>query len=163
MRVALLLLLVAACKSAPAPAPAPPPSPAPPPTTSEGAFDDVAWRAEAEQVLFERHMKTARLYRDALDLDKALDQVNQALLLKPTSDEARALRIDLQKQLGMRAGEVQTMLDDEWLALQAKEEQRQVEARRLIKEAREAEEAGDFDRAAEAYRRAIYLTRGSAR
>lgn len=157
---ALLLLLLAACKSAPEPEP--PPSPAPP-STPDPVFDEAQWRAEAEQVIYDRHMRTARLYRDALDLDKALDQVNMALVLKPTSEEAIALRAELQRQLGVRAGEAGTVLDNEWLALQAREEERQVEARRLLAEGRAAEEAGDYDRAEEAYKRAIFITRGSSR
>lgn len=151
------LLLLAACGSAPVQEPAPPPSPAPPSTSPE--LDEAAWRAEAEQVLFERHMKTARLYRDGLDVEKALEQVDRALLLRPSSEEARQLRAELQRLTGARAGEVSTILDDAWEAELVREEQRQVTVRRLLDEAREAEEAGDFDRAKLAYQRAIFLTR----
>jgi tetratricopeptide (TPR) repeat protein len=136
----------------------PPPSPAPPPSPS-AELDEAQWRAEAEQVLFDRHLKTAKLYRDGLDLDRALDQVERALALRPASEEALQLRAELQRMAGMRSGEVSTILDDAWEAQLAREEERQVTARRLLAEAREAEEAGDFDRAKLAYQRAIFLSR----
>ncbi|HEX5136733.1 MAG TPA: hypothetical protein VFY93_07165 [Planctomycetota bacterium] len=149
------LLLLAACRSQRAEEP----SPAPPPSPSTAELDDAQWRVEAEQVMFERHMKTAKLYRDGLDLDKALDQVDRALALRPMSREAQQLRAELQRLAGARAGEVTAILDDAWEAQLAREEERQVTARRLLKEAREAEEAGDYERAKLAYQRAIYLSR----
>jgi hypothetical protein len=152
------LLLLAACGSTPVKEEAPPPSPAPPPSSSK-ELDEAQWRAEAEQVLFERHLKTARLYRDGLDVDKALEQVDRALALRPASGEALALRAELQRMTGARAGEVSTILNDAWEAELVREEQRQVTARRLLAEAREAEEAGDFERAKLAYERAIFLSR----
>lgn len=151
----LAVLLLTACRSVPAD---PPPSPAPPPTPSP-ELDEAQWRAEARQVLFERHMRTARAYRDGLDLESALDQVEQALVLEPSSEEARKLRAELQRMAGHRAGEVSTIMDDAWEAQLAQEEQRQVTIRRLLNEAREAEEAGDFERAKLAYERAIFMTR----
>jgi len=108
--------------------------------------------------MFEQHMKTAKLYRDALDIDKALGQVDQALLLQPTSPEAQKLRAELQRLSGARAGEVNTILDDAWEAKLAREEERQVTVRRLFREAQEAEEAGDYERAKLAYQRAVYLS-----
>ncbi len=156
MRNLALLLALAACR---APAPSePPPSPAPPPVT-DPALDDAAWRAEAERVLFERHLATAKRYRDALDLDKALDHVEEALVLRPTSEEAREFRRRLQREVGVRAGEAEMVLEDEWLAMQAREEQRVVEARRALAEAREAEAKGDLERAANLYKRAAYLAK----
>lgn len=155
MRKAALLLVVAACR---APAPQePPPSPAPPPTPATAVEDEAAWRAEMEQAPFERHLALAERYRDALEPDLALDQVEQALLLEPTSRKALVLRAELQRMVGVRAGEAATLLEDERLALQALDEQRQVAARRALAEARAAEEAGDLERAAEAYERALYL------
>ncbi|MCK6459891.1 MAG: hypothetical protein L6Q95_08355 [Planctomycetes bacterium] len=152
-----LLLLAASCGSARVEEPAPPPSPAPPSSSPE--LDEAEWRAEAEEVLFERHMRTARLYRDGMDIDKALDQVEQALALRPSSEEAGKLRAELQRLAGARAGEVSTILDDAWEAELVREEERQVTVRRLLAEAREAEAAGDFERARIAYQRAIFLTR----
>jgi len=108
--------------------------------------------------MFDRHMKTAKLYRDGLDLDKALEQVDQALVLRPSSEDAQQLRAELQRLAGERAGEVTTILDDAWEAQLVREEERQVTARRLLDEAREAEEAGDFERAKLACQRAIYLS-----
>jgi tetratricopeptide (TPR) repeat protein len=151
-----ILLFAASCRT-PVEDSAPPPSPAPPPSAPE--LDEAAWRAEAEEVLFERHMRTARLYRDGLDIDKALDQVEQALALRPSSEEARKLRAELQRLSGSRAGEVSTILDDAWEAELVREEERQVTVRRLLAEAREAEAAGEFERAKLAYQRAIFLTR----
>jgi hypothetical protein len=155
---ACALLLLAACAGRPVEEP-PPPAPAPPPAPSSPELDEAQWRAEAEQVLFERHMKTAKLYRDGLDVDRALAQVDRALALRPTSREAQALRAELQRMAGVRAGEVDTILEAEWEARLAREEERQVTVRRLLAEAREAEEAGDFDRAKLAYQRAIFLSR----
>jgi tetratricopeptide (TPR) repeat protein len=120
-------------------------------------MDEAAWRVEMEQVLYESHMENSRRYRDAAELENALDQVARALALKPTSEEARELRLELQRMVGVRAGEAQTLLEDEWLAQQVHEEQRVVEARRALAEARAAEEAGDFDRAMAAYKRALFL------
>jgi tetratricopeptide (TPR) repeat protein len=155
MRKLALLLLLAACR---APEEKPPPAPAPPPAPS-AELDEATWRAEAEQILFERHLRLAQQYRDALDLDPALDHVDRALALQPGSEKARALRTELQRMMGDRAGEARTILDDSWLAMQAREEQRVVEAQRMLKEARAAEEAGDFERAATLYKRALYLAR----
>jgi tetratricopeptide (TPR) repeat protein len=156
VRPLALLLLVAACKTAPPEKP--PPSPAPPPSPSP-EFSEAQWRAEAEKVFFRKHMQLARLYRDGLEIDKALEQVNQALLLKPTAEDAIKLRAELQRLSGERAGEVGTLLEDEWQSRLAREEEREVAARRYLAEAREAEAAGDYERAAEAYQRAIFVAR----
>jgi tetratricopeptide (TPR) repeat protein len=166
MRRLLLLLGLAACR-APALAPAPEP---PPPVEAEPpmspAMEEARWRAEMTEVLFTRHMAAARRYRDALDPEEALAHVDRALALKPMDGEARDLRLGLQRMVGVRAGEVETFLEDHWQAERAREEQREVEVRRALAEARAAEEAGDLERAVEAYERALFLagragTRGS--
>lgn len=69
------------------------------------------------------------------------------------------MRAELQRMMGEREGEVRTLVEDEWLAMQAREEQRVVETRRLLDEARAAEEAGDLQRAATLYQRALFLSR----
>ena len=156
MRSIALLLLVAAC-GAPAKK-AEEPSPEPPPVTGP-EMDEAQWRAEAKRLLAARHLALAKQYRDALEIDKALQHVDQALLIEPSSEPARTLKLELQRMTGQRSGEVSTMLEDEWLAMQAREEQRIVETQRLLSEARTAEAAGDLDRAAELYKRAAYLAR----
>jgi tetratricopeptide (TPR) repeat protein len=110
-----------------------------------------------EGILYEGHLRNARLYRDGGDFEKALAHVDRALALRQSSEEARALRVELQRLAGDRAGEVRTYLEDEWLAQKAREEQRAVEARRWLKQGKAAEEAGDFDRAIAAYERALFL------
>ncbi len=160
MRRLALLLLLAACR---APAEKPPPSPAPPPAPATAAENEAAWRAEAEQILFQRHLDLALQYRDALELELALDHVDRALALLPTSEKARALRAELQRMTGDRTGEVRTIREDEGLAMQARDEQRVVEAQRTLAEARSAEDAGDFELAATLYKRAIYLAREDAK
>ncbi len=156
MRNLVLLLALAACQAT---APTEhPPSPAPPPA-EDSTLDEAMWRAEAEQVLFERLLENARLCRDAAELEQALGYVDQALAMRPRSEEARDLRRRLQKDVGVRAGEAEMLLEDEWLAMQAREEQRVVEAQRALAEAREAEKAGDLERAANLYKRALFLAR----
>jgi tetratricopeptide (TPR) repeat protein len=125
-------------------------------------MEEARWRAEMTEVLFTRHMAAARRYRDALDPEEALAHVDRALALKPMDEEARELRLDLQRMVGGRAGEVETFLDDQWQAQKAREEERQVEVRRALAEAHAAEAAGDFDRAIGAYERALFLA-GHAR
>jgi len=156
MRNLVLLLALAACQAtAPTkPAPSPAPSPAPDPV-----LDEAMWRAEAEQILFDRLLENAKRYSDAGELEKALESMDQALALRPGSEEARDVRRRLQKEVGVRAGEAETMLEDEWLAMQAREEQRVVEAQRLLNEAREAEESGDHELAANLYKRAAFLAK----
>jgi tetratricopeptide (TPR) repeat protein len=152
--LALLVAALAGCR-APAPA-AEQPSPEPPPAAAP-EFEEAEWRAEMEAIVFERHLATARRYRDAFELEKALDHVDRALALRPEAEEARELRLDLQRMAGMRAGEARTLLDDAWETQRAREEQRLVDARRLLAEAREAEKAGDLEGAIEKYKRALYL------
>ncbi len=153
-RPALFLLLLGACRATATQEP--PPAPAPP-SASAPAEDEASWRAEMQKILFERHLALAERYRDLLEPDIALDQVEQALLLEPRSEKALALRAELQRMTGVRAGEATTLLENEWQAMQAADEQRRIAARRALAEARAAEEAGDLERAAEAYKRALYL------
>jgi tetratricopeptide (TPR) repeat protein len=153
----LLVVVVAACR-APAPPHEPPPSPEPPPAPT-AVEEEAAWRAEMKKSLFERHLALAERYRDSLEPDLALDHVEQALLLEPRSETALALRAELQRMTGVRAGEATTLLENEWLAMQAREEEREVTMKRLLAEARTAEEAGDFERAKEAYERALFLSK----
>lgn len=156
MRAIALILLVAGCRATEPSESGPPPPPAP--ATPE--MDEAQWRAEAKRLLYERHMALATQYRDALEPEKALPHVDQALMLQPASDEATRLKIELQRMTGQRSGEVATMLEDEWLARQAREEQRVVEAQRLLAEAKRAEEAGDLEEAMTLYKRAAYLAKG---
>jgi tetratricopeptide (TPR) repeat protein len=157
MRTALCAaILLAACA---APEKAPPPSPAPPPVQEDPVLDDGQWRAEAKRVVVARHLALAKEYRDASELEKALEHADQAQMLDPSSEEARRLKLELQRMTGQRSGEVTTMLEDEWLAKQAREEQRVLEAQRVLAEAREAEAAGDFERARTLYKRAAFLAR----
>lgn len=165
MRSRLLsLLILAACaqpRAQPAPPEPEPPPPEPAATESEALLSEAEqelalWKQQSD-VMYRRHFRTARLYRDALELEPALREVESALRYKPESEEAIRLRADVRRMLGARAGEVETVLQDAWEARQVRNEQRKVTLRRRLAEAERAIEIEDYARARRAYESVLFI------
>jgi tetratricopeptide (TPR) repeat protein len=138
--------------------------PAPPDESEElltAAEREVELWKQQSDVMYRRHFTIAKRYRDALELEAALREVDQALRFRPTSEEAQALRAELRRMLGHRAGEVRTLLDDAWEAQRVKRQERKVTVRRQLAEAQRAAEVGDYDRARRAYESVLFIVRTS--
>ena len=155
------LLVLAACAQTPAkPEPAAPPAEA---TATES--DELLTEAERElqlwkqqtEVMYRRHYDTARRLRGEQELEVALREVESALRYKPKSEEALRLRADIRRNLGDRAGEVETVIEDAWEARQVRSEERKVTVRRKLAEAERAMEVADHDRARRAYESVLFI------
>ncbi|HEX5138010.1 MAG TPA: hypothetical protein VFY93_13625 [Planctomycetota bacterium] len=114
-------------------------------------------KGEFEDVMYGQHMELARQYRNALELDKALAEVDHALGYKPSSEDASRLRAEVMRLMGDRAGETRTVIDDQWEAANVKREEQKVTVRRLIGEGKQSMEGGNFDAADESYERALFI------
>lgn len=123
---------------------------------TEAEKERRVWQQQSE-VLYQRHLVTARRYRDAFEPEAALREVEAALRYRPNSEEALQLRADLRRDLGDRAGEVETVLRDAWQARQVKAEERRVTVRRKLAEAQRAMELGDYERARRAYQSVLFI------
>ena len=163
---AFVIALLPACKASKKEA-APPKEEQPAATPEaekalETAEMDQKARTEFEAVMYGQHMQMAREHRNALELDRALAEVDNALGYRPSSDEAGKLRAEILRLLGDRAGETRTVIDDQYEAFQVKREEQKVTVRRLIGEGKQALEAKSYDQADEAYERALFIV-GSAK
>ena len=153
------LLVLAACAQTPA-KPEPPASPA-----EATESDELLTEAERElqlwkqqtDVMYRRHYDTARRLRGKHELEVALREVGSALRYKPKSEEALRLRADIRRNLGDRAGEVETVIEDAWEARQVRSEERKVTVRRKLAEAERAMEVADYDRARRAYESVLFI------
>jgi hypothetical protein len=114
------------------------------------------WKQQSE-VLYRKHLDTARRYRDAFELDLALREVEAALRFRPQSEDALRLRADLRRNMGDRAGETETVLRDAWEARQVRAEERRVTVRRKLAEAQRALEIEDYNRARRAYESVLFI------
>ncbi len=123
---------------------------------TEAEKDRRVWKQQSE-VLYGKHLDTARRYYQASELERALREVEAALRYKPGSEEALRLRADLRRNMGDRAGEVETVLQDAWEARQVKAEERRVTVRRKLAEAERAMELEDYDRARRAYESVLFI------
>jgi hypothetical protein len=160
-RILALLVLAACAKPRAEPEPA---EPVPPPAEAseseelltEAEKDLRVWKQQSD-VMYRRHFQTARRFRDALELESALREVDSALRYKPESKEAQRLRADIRRMLGERAGEVETVLQDAWEARQVRADERRVTVRRKLAEAERALELEDYDRARRAYESVLFI------
>jgi len=118
---------------------------------------DLKARTEFEAVMYGQHMQLAREYRNALELDRALAEVDNALGYRPTSVEASQLRAEIQRLLGNRGGETRTVLDDQTQAFELKREEQKVTVRHLLGEAKQQTEARSYDLADQSYERALFI------
>jgi hypothetical protein len=163
MRSPLLSLLVLAACAQPRAQPAPAEPVAPPAETNES--EELLTEAERElqlwkqqsEVMYRRHFRNAQRHRDALQLEPALREVESALRFRPKSEEAMRLRTDIRRMLGDRAGEVETVIQDAWEALQVRNAERRVTVRRKLAEAEQALEVEDYDRARRAYEGVLFI------
>ncbi|MHC4135234.1 MAG: hypothetical protein ACYTDU_03440 [Planctomycetota bacterium] len=158
----LSLLVLAACAQTQAqPEPAEPAAPPAEASESEELLSEAErelklWKQQSD-VMYRRHFRTAQRYRDALELEPALREVESALRYKPKSEEAVRLRADVRRMLGDRAGEVETVIEDAWEARQVRSEERKVSARRKLAEAERALAVEDYDRARRAYESVLFI------
>ncbi len=158
---AFLVALLPACKASKKEE-APPKEEAPAATPDaekalETAEMDQKAKTEFEAVMYGQHMGMAREYRNALELDRALAEVDNALGYRPSSEEATKLRAEILRLLGDRAGETRTVIDDQYEAFQVKREEQKVTVRRLIGEGQQQMEAKSYAEADESYERALFI------
>jgi general secretion pathway protein D len=118
---------------------------------------DQKAKTEFEAVMYGQHMEMAREYRNALELDRALGEVDNALGYRPSSDDALKLRAEIMRLLGDRAGETRTVIDDQYEASEVKREEQKVTVRRLIAEGKQAMEAKSYEQSDESYERALFI------
>ncbi len=160
---AFLVAILPACKASKKEEEAPPTEaqPVEAQPEAERALDtaemDRQAKTEFEAVMFGQHMELARQYRNALELDRALAEVDHALGYRPSSDEASRLRGEILRLMGDRAGETRTVIDDQFEAFNVKREEQKVTVRRLIGEGRQAMEAKSYDAADESFERALFI------
>jgi general secretion pathway protein D len=156
----LALSVLPACKSS-AKEEAPPSETPAEEVAAEGAVraaeDEQKVRAEYESVMYARHVDLARKYRNSLELDNALAEVDRALGYRPSEDEAIKLRAEILRLLGDRTGETRTVIEDQYEAFEAKREEQKVAVRRLIGEGQQAMAAGSYPEADKAYERALFI------
>jgi general secretion pathway protein D len=107
--------------------------------------------------MYAQHMDMARKYRNALELDRALTELDNALGYQPTSAEALSLRNEVLRLLGDRAGETRTILDDKYAAAEVKKEEQKVTVRRLIAEGKQQMDAKSYDQASDSLERALFV------
>lgn len=141
----------------------------PPPAAEPGPGDDVTRKVietaeererierEYGEVMFRRRLEQAKAHRNALELRKALDAVEDALRYKPTSDEALTLRAELQRQLGERRGEVETVLEDLDEKERVRMEMQKVNVRHRLDAAEKALAAREYDEARRSYEDALFI------
>jgi general secretion pathway protein D len=159
----LFLAILPACKSSPKKEEAPSaqePAPDAVPAGEEAiaaAEEDRKLRSEYESVMYTRHMELALRYRNGLELENALREVDNALNYRPAEDEAVRLRSEILRLMGDRAGETRTVIDDQYESFQVKREEQKVSVRRLIAEGQQAIAAKDYDMAQGAYERALFI------
>lgn len=123
---------------------------------TEAERERRVWQQQSE-VLYRKHLDTARRYSEAFELERALREVEAALRYKPDSEDALRLRADLRRSMGDRAGETETVLQDAWEARQVKAEERRVTVRRKLAEAERAMELEDYERARRAYESVLFI------
>ncbi len=118
---------------------------------------DQKARTEFEAVMYGQHMQLAREHRNALELDRALAEADNALGYRPSSEEALKLRSEIQRLLGDRAGETRTVLDDQYEAFEVKRDEQKVTVRRLLLDGRQEMEAKSYEQADQSYERALFI------
>ena len=166
LTLVLAVLLAPACKSKKKPEEPVGEAPAEGPSDDESAASEDALRAaedeaqvakEFDVVMYNRHFTTAKRLRDALELENALTEVEKALNFHPTSDEALSLRSEVLRMMGDRAGETQTVIEDQYEAYQVKRQEQKVTVRRKLADAQASLGARDFPEARRSYESAVFI------
>ena len=127
----------------------------------ENALQDVEKQMELDKqfhsVMYRRLFAQARQLMKGMQLHQALDLVNEALNHNAASEEALNLRSDIQRMLGDRAGEVRTVIDDQWRAHKVKLDEQKVAVRGFLGDADAAMAVRRWDDARRAYENANFI------
>jgi general secretion pathway protein D len=123
----------------------------------ETAQEEARLQREYTDVMYGRHLATAKRFRDGLELDSALDEVEKALNFKPAADDALRLRAEILRMLGERAGETETVIEDAYEGYRVKRAEQKTAVRRELAEARTARDAEDYAQARRSYERATFI------
>jgi len=121
------------------------------------ALAEEELRSQYDIVMFRRLHSQALALRNAGQLEQALDAVNEALRFEPTSEEAQRLQSEIMRMRGDRAGEVGTVMDDQFQAYKAKQEEQKIAVKRWLATAETGLDANDFDAAKRAYENALFI------
>ena len=132
---------------------------------TEAQIDDVTNGAPAglplddefKTAMFDRYLASAQTHYRNQKLDSAYDDVTRALNFRPNSAVALNLRRDILTLRGDRLGSADGALEDAAAAYEARLVEQKVRIRRLLDEAREARDAGDFPAARKALEDAIFI------
>ncbi len=158
----LLTLLVPACSSGKKKEtpPAQPPTVAPD-EGAEGRLNEVEeetrLKGQFDEYMYRKLFDQAVSQRKALQLPQALESVNTALSYNPTSGEALTLRSEIQRMMGDRAGEVRTVVDDQYDSYLVKLDEQKVSVRRLLADAESAMGSQNWAAARRAYENASFI------
>ena len=109
------------------------------------------------EVLYRKHVDQARGYQKRLEYTRALDAVENALLVRPAGRDAIALEATLREQLGLRGGSVRTQMDDLYTSEQVRRQMEQIQVRKKLDLAAKASDRGEFDRAKELLEGALFI------
>jgi tetratricopeptide (TPR) repeat protein len=165
LTLVVALLLAPACKSKKKTEEPVGEAPAEGPSDEESAADEALREAEDEAqvakefdgVMYNRHFTTAKRFRDALELENALTEVEKALNFNPTSDEALSLRSEVLRMMGDRAGETRTVIEDQYEAYQVKRQEQKITVRRKLADAQTSMEERNFPEARRSYESAVFI------
>jgi len=112
---------------------------------------------EFGDVMYKRRFEQAKAYRANLQLEKALEAVEDALRYNPTSEEALQLRSEIERQVGGRRGEVSTVIEDIGEQERVRMESQKVNVRRHILAAERSLAAREFEDARRSYEDALFI------
>jgi len=158
-----LALLVAACgkgraRPEPAKPEAGPPAPAPEAErTLDEVEEDLALRAQFDEVMYRKLYAHAVDLRKAMRLPEAAEAADAALRHRPTSEEALRLRAEIARMRGDRGGETETVIDDAYESYRVRLDEQKVAVRRHLADGRRAMDQGDFAAALRAYENAAFI------
>ena len=130
-------------------------------TEAESVLESVEQQkklqGEFEDYMFNKRYGQAVQYRNAMRLQEALEAVTDSLNYKPFDESALGLQAEIQRMLGDRAGEVRTVLNDQFEAYKAKLEEQKVTVRRWLAAGDDGLTAQDWDAARRAYENAAFI------
>jgi tetratricopeptide (TPR) repeat protein len=163
MCVVLSSFLIPACakRVAKAPEPVEPVTPAVERTDVERELDAVAEQAalrkEHADVLYDVRMKQARGHQKRFELRRALDAAHEALATRPDSKEALELYMQIQTQLGLRRGSIETEIESVTAREKARREMEVLTIRRKLAEADKLMDAHRYKEARRALEDALFI------
>ncbi len=163
----VLALAVAACgkgraRPEPAKPEAGPPAAAPEAErTLDDVEEDLALRAQFDEVMYRKLYSQAVELRKAMRLPEAAEAADAALRHRPTSEEALRLRSEIARMRGERGGETETVIDDAYESYRVRLDEQKVAVRRHLADAKEAMDRGDFPAAQRSYENAVFIVASS--